>query len=58
MPEVPVEPRDAAAALPADTVAITCDSYGAERVIALVPPEWVDSRDDTTRSKRIAEFME
>jgi hypothetical protein len=47
LPEVPVDQREAAAALPADTVAIECNS-GAHRVIALVPPGWDDDMDDAT----------
>ncbi len=57
LPEVPVEQRDAAAALPADTVAIECNS-GAERVIALVAPGWDDVMDDLTLSQAIAEYMQ
>ena len=56
LPEVPVEQREAAAVLPADTVAIECNS-GAERVIALVAPGWDDTLDDLALSKTIAEFM-
>jgi hypothetical protein len=56
LPEVPAEQRDAAAALPADSVAIECNS-GAERVIALVAPGWDDVMDDATLSNTIAAFM-
>ncbi|GAB1341197.1 hypothetical protein [Gemmatimonas sp.] len=47
LPEVPVEQRAAAAAMPADTVAIECNS-GAHRVIALVTPGWDDEMEDAT----------
>ena len=57
LPEVPAEQRDAAAALPADAVAIECNS-GAERVIALVAPGWDDVMDDATLSSTIAAFMQ
>jgi hypothetical protein len=57
LPEVPIDQREAAAVLPADTVAIECNS-GAERVIALVAPGWDDDMDDMTLSKTIAEFMQ
>jgi hypothetical protein len=57
LPEVPAEQREAAAALPADSVAIECNS-GAERVIALVAPGWDDVMDDATLSKTIAAFMQ
>jgi hypothetical protein len=45
LPEVPAEHRALAAALPADTVAIECNT-GAERVIALVPAGWDEAMDD------------
>ncbi|WP_396218851.1 hypothetical protein [Gemmatimonas sp.] len=57
LPEVPAEQRGAAAALPADSVAIECNS-GAERVIALVAPGWDDVMDDATLSNTIAAFMQ
>lgn len=57
LPEVPLEQREAAAALPADIVAIECNS-GAHRVIALVAPGWDDVMDDTTLSKTITDFMQ
>lgn len=57
LPEVPVDQQDAAAALPAGTVAIECNS-GAERVIALVAPGWDDDMDDATLSRTITEFMQ
>jgi len=57
LPEVPAEQREAAAALPADSVAIECNS-GAERVIALVAPGWDDVMDDATLSKTIAAFIQ
>jgi len=57
LPEVPAEQREAAAALPAGSVAIECNS-GAERVIALVAPGWDDVMDDATLSKTIAAFMQ
>lgn len=44
---MPVDQVEAATALPADTVAIECNS-GAHRVIALVPPGWDDDMDDAT----------
>jgi hypothetical protein len=56
LPEVPVEQRAAAAVLPADTVAIECNS-GAERVIALVAPGWDDVMDDMTLARTIADFI-
>jgi hypothetical protein len=56
LPEVPIEQRAAAAVLPADTVAIECNS-GAERVIALVAPGWDDVMDDMTLAKTIADFI-
>ena len=46
LPEVPVERREAAGAMAADTVAIECNS-GAERVIALVPNGWDDDMPDS-----------
>jgi hypothetical protein len=57
LPEVPAEQREAAAALPAGSVAIECNS-GAERVIALVAAGWDDVMDDATLSKTIAAFMQ
>ena len=57
LPEVPAEQREAAAALPADSVAIECNS-GAERVIALVAPGWDDVMDDAALSDTIASFMQ
>jgi len=45
LPEVPVEHRAVAAALPGDTVAIECNT-GAERVVALVPAGWDEAMDD------------
>lgn len=45
LPEVPVDQRELAAGLPADSVAIECNS-GAHRVIALVPAGWDDDMDD------------
>lgn len=57
LPEVPVDQRAAAAALPPDTVAIECNS-GAERVIALVAPGWDDTMDDSSLSRTIADFMQ
>ncbi len=45
LPEVPVEQREAAAALASGVVAIECNS-GAHRVIALVPAGWDDDMDD------------
>ena len=56
LPEVPVEQRAAAAVLPADTVAIECNS-GAERVIALVAPGWDDVMDDMTLARTIADSI-
>jgi hypothetical protein len=56
LPEVPVEQREAAASMPADTVAIECNS-GAERVIALVAPGWDDTMDDSRLSETIVSFM-
>jgi hypothetical protein len=56
LPEVPIEQRAAAAVLPADTVAIECNS-GAERVIALVAPGWDDVMDDMTLARTIADFI-
>jgi hypothetical protein len=53
LPEVPVDQQASAASLPADTVAIECNS-GADRVIALVPPGWDDNMDDGQLADLIA----
>lgn len=56
LPEVPVEQREAASTMAADTVAIECNS-GAHRVIALVPPGWDDDMDDARLNAVIREFL-
>jgi len=58
LPEIPVEQRDAAAALASDDlVAIECNS-GAHRVIALVPTGWDDDMDDARLNAVIREYLE
>ncbi len=49
LPEVPVEHVAAAQALGREVVAVECNS-GAERVIALLAPEWADSMSDDALS--------
>lgn len=56
LPEIPVDQRAAAEAMPDDTVAIECNS-GAERVIALVPSGWDDVMDDARLTDTIAAFL-
>jgi hypothetical protein len=58
LPEVPVEQREAAAALAgSDVVAIECNS-GAHRVIALVPAGWDDDMDDARLNAVIREILD
>jgi hypothetical protein len=47
LPEVPAEQVAAAAAAGSEVVAVECNS-GAERVIALLEPEWADTLDDAS----------
>jgi hypothetical protein len=56
LPEIPVDQQAAASAMPADVVAIECNS-GAERVIALVTPGWDDTMDDARLTATIAAFL-
>ena len=52
LPEIPVEHRAFADNAPTNAVAIECNS-GADRVIALVAPDWEDVLSDTQLASTI-----